>query len=63
MDQQTAIHHHPITLPTSLGIVRKIVGEEKEKNEDSRAYPREKCEAKEGYARSYVSAPSITSQG
>ena len=31
IDQKTVIHHHPITLPASLGIARKIVGEEKEK--------------------------------
>ena len=61
MDQETSIHHHPITLTASLGIARKIVGEEKEKKGDSRAYPGERCEAKEGCALIYGSAPSITS--
>ena len=32
MKNEIAIHHHPITLPDGLGIARKIVGEEKEKN-------------------------------
>ena len=31
MNKKIAIHHHPITLPASLGITRKIVGEEEEK--------------------------------
>ena len=60
INKKNAIHYHPITLLDSLGIARKIVVEKKE---DSRAHTREKCEAKEGYARSFGSSPIITSQG
>ena len=53
--------HHPASqLRNSVIDSRRRKGK---KMLDSRAYPRERCEAKKGCTRSYSSAPSITSQG
>ena len=42
MGQKNALLHHPIALSASLGIVKGIVREKKEKMDKSRAYPKER---------------------
>ena len=59
MDLKSPTIINPVTLPVSLGVADEKVGDGKGKRVDSRAFPRQKCAAKETCIHKCNSAPGI----